>query len=233
MKFKKEQIVELSHPLINNKEHFTYVAKPEDISLMRRDYWYLECTATLCAHAGTHVEVPYHHMIDGMDCMAFPVERLIGEAIVINCLGKKAGDPITLQDVKKAEGRIEKGDMIFLYCGFDKYFRTDDWEPYPYITPEALEWMLSYEPKCIGTDASGVEVPGVLNGEPIHVTCFKKGVAIIESMTNLGAIENERTTAFVLALPMQGMDASPVRIVAIRDWDAPKAQNKSEKEKKA
>ena len=136
MKFKKEQIVELSHPLINNKEHFTYVAKPEDISLMRRDYWYLECTATLCAHAGTHVEVPYHHMIDGMDCMAFPVERLIGEAIVINCLGKKAGDPITLQDVKKAEGRIEKGDMISCTAALINILEPTIGSPIPILPPK-------------------------------------------------------------------------------------------------
>ena len=78
----------------------------------------------------------------------------------------------------------------------------------------------------IGTDASGVELTDgydsegrmhELFGEPVHVKCFKNGIAIVESLTNLGAIDGIRTTVFVLGLPMQGMDASPARIIAIKD----------------
>ena len=91
---------------------------------------------------------------------------------------------------------------------------------------EALQWLLQYHPKVIGTDASGVELTDgydekgrmhELYGEPIHVTCFQNNVAIVESLTNLEAILEERPTVFILSLPMQRMDASPCRIVAIRE----------------
>ncbi|MEG1525731.1 MAG: cyclase family protein [Clostridia bacterium] len=227
MKISAEQIIELSHPLLNGRENFIFEAKlGEESRLWPVDSWYIECIATLAAHAGTHVEVPYHHQLDGADCMTFPVQNLIGEATVISCLGKKPGDPITLDDVMKAEGHIEDGDIVFLHTGYDDYFRSSNWQPYPYLSQEALDWLLQYHPKVIGTDASGVEIPdgydeeGRMNelyGEPIHVTCFKNNIAIVESLTNLGAIENNRVTVFILSLPMQGMDGSPVRIVAIKD----------------
>ena len=226
MKIKKEQIVELYHPLLDGHENFPYEANLGNESRLWPNNWYIECVATLAAHAGSHVEIPYHHLIDGKDCMTFPTENLIGECTVINCLGKKPGEEITLADVKKVEGTIEEGDIVFLYTGYDQYFRKPNWQPYPPLSEEALDWLLQYKPKIIGTDASGVELTdgydekGRMNelfGEPIHVKCFKNGVAIVESLTNLGAIDGLRTTVFVLGLPMQGMDASPARIIAIKD----------------
>ncbi len=227
MKISKEQIVQLSHPLLSERENFPYEARlGEESRLSPVDSWYIECIATLASHAGTHVEVPYHHKIDGEDCMTFPLHNLIGEAVVINCMGKEPGDPITLEDVKKAESIIQEGDIVFLHTGYDAYFRSANWQPYPYLTKEALDWLLQYHPKVIGTDASGVEISDgydehnrmhEIYGEPIHVTCFENNVAIVESLTNLAQIEGMRTTVFILALQMQGMDASPVRIVAIKD----------------
>ena len=227
MKIKKEQIVQLSHPLLSGKENFPFEACLGSESRLRPvDKWYIECIATLASHAGTHVEVPYHHDVDGTDCATYPLENLIGEAVVINCMGKKPGDPITLEDVKKVENIIEDGDIIFLHTGYDAYFRNENWQPYPHLSKEALDWLLQYHPRIIGTDASGVEISDgydeygrmhEIYGEPIHVTCFKNNVAIVESLTNLGEIEGMRTTVFILALQMQGMDASPVRIVAIKD----------------
>lgn len=85
----------------------------------------------------------------------------------------------------------------------------------------ALAWMLSFKPKAIGTDASGIELPGIdtqeLPGEPNHVACFSNGTAIIESLTNLGAIENCRSTVFVLIPMAEQMDAFPARVIAIKD----------------
>lgn len=85
----------------------------------------------------------------------------------------------------------------------------------------ALAWMLSFKPKAIGTDASGIELPGIdtqeLPGEPNHVAYFFNGTAIIESLTNLGAIENFRSTVFVLIPMAEQMDAFPARVIAIKD----------------
>ena len=225
MKISKDQIVELSHPLLRGRENFPFEVELGEESRLWPDNWYIESTATLAAHAGTHVEVPYHHDIHGEDCMRFPVENLIGECVVVPCEGKEPGEEITLEDVRKVEGLIQEGDIVFLHTGYDKYFREENWQPYPPLSMEALEWLLQYDPKVIGTDASGVELTDgydekgrmhELFGEPIHVRCFENHVAIVESLRGLEQIEGERTTVFILSLPMQDMDASPCRIVALR-----------------
>lgn len=219
MTFTKDQLIELSHPILVGKENFPY--EPHPCGYVLPDHWYIECLCTIGSHVSTHIEVPYHRFIDGTDCKDWPVEKLIGEAVTINCLGKQPREPITLEDVTAARDRIREGDFIFLHTGYDKYFREENWEPYPYIAPDALDFLLSFKPKAIGTDASGIELPGTktneLEGEPNHVACLTSGTAIIESLTNLEAIADCRPTVFVLALKMEKMDASPVRIIAIKD----------------
>lgn len=219
MRFKSEQLIELSHPLLADQECFPY--HPYPAGYTSKNHWYIETLLMMDSHIGTHIEIPYHRDEYGMDCKDWPLEKLIGEATVINVLGKEAGSPITLEDVKKYESVIQTGDMIFLYTGYDKYFHTPDWQPYPYIAEDALSWLLSFNPKAIGTDASGIELPGIdtqeLPGEPNHVNCFKNGTAIVESLTNLGAIENIRTTVFILIPRAEKMDAFPARIIAIKD----------------
>ncbi len=219
MQFTKDQLIELSHPILVGKENFPY--EPHPLGFVSPDHWYIECICTIGSHVSTHIEVPYHRDEHGVDCKDWPVEKLVGEAVVLDCLGKKPRQPITLEDVKKQAHRIHEGDMIFLHTGYDKFFREENWQPYPQIDQDALAFLLSFKPKIIGTDASGIEIPGEktqeLDGEPNHVACFANGTAIVESLTNLEAIADCRPTVFVLALKMEKMDASPVRIIAIKD----------------
>ncbi len=223
MIFREDQIVSLSHSLLDNgKENFPYEVE----CLGRKDKdWYIECVCKLGSHCGTHVEVPYHHDRHGADVMSYPVQDLIGECVVLNCEGKAPGEAITAEDLKQYADRIRPGDIVFLHTGYDRYFREENWQPYPYVSMDALEFLLSNDIKVLGTDASGVEIVDgysptgrmkELYGEPIHVTCFQNHVAIVETLTNLGEIENERTTVFILPVPAEHMDAFPCQIIAVR-----------------
>lgn len=226
MKVKKENIVELNHVLESGKENFPFESSFRDVVELdpngnarahAEDVWYIESEVRMHSHVGTHVEVPFHHKFDGPDCAQYPVERLVGEAFVIDCTGKKAGDFITLEEIKRYEERLEQGDMILFYTGFDKKFHDPDWEPFPHVEKEAILWLLEkFNPPVIGTDASGIEVPDD-DRQPNHTNCFENNTAIIESLTNLESVKEERITLFVLPLRMKRVDSCAVRVIAIRD----------------
>ena len=67
----------------------------------------------------------------------------------------------------------------------------------------------------IGTDAAGFEVPGT-DDQPNHLLMFQNGIPMVEFAANLAEVGDDRVTFFILPLPVEGMDASPVRIVALR-----------------
>ena len=218
------RIVELSHRMKPGKENFKLEVKHFNVEEIMpqhkrlKDEWYILSEITMNSHVGTHIEFPYHHIKDGQDAAEFPVERLIGEALVLNFVGKKAKEPITLDELKAHEKKIKKGDILFIRTDLDQLFRTEQWENHPYITMEALRWLIEKGIRCMGSDAIGLEIETKGDeGQPVHKELFKNGIPFIESMTNLGALQKERFLLFILPLPIEGLDASPVRIIAIEE----------------
>lgn len=218
---RKEDIIDLSHRLIAGKEPFKMEAKTQDVTDLlpevkhRPDIWYIIGEVTFCTHVGTHIEFPYHHWETGLGPADFPIEGLIGDAIVLDFHHKQDKESITLEELKIHEKRVRKGDIIFIRTDKDKLFRTPRWNEQPYLTAEALKWLMSFEPKVIGTDAAGFEVPGT-DYQPNHLAMFGKGIPMIESATNLAAVGDERVTAFILPLAVEGVEAIPIRLVAFR-----------------
>jgi arylformamidase len=170
---------------------------------------------TMLVHAGTHIEFPFHHWKTGADAADFPLDRLIGEAVVLDFSHKRAGEVMTLAELKeKAAGRLKEGDIIFIRTDKDQLYRTPDWNDQPYFTNEAVEWLVNtYHPRVVGTDAAGFEVPGT-DYQPNHLSLFSRGIAMVESATNLAAIGEQRVKVYILPLPIEGIEASPVRIIA-------------------
>jgi arylformamidase len=202
--------IELSHRMIPGKEPFKLEISVRDVTELipdvkhRPDIWYVVGEVSMLVHAGTHIEFPFHHWQHGPDAASYPLERLIGEAIVLDFSHKKTGEAIALDELKAHAHRIQKGDIIFIRTDKDQLYRTPDWNDQPYITNEAMEWLVNtYQPKVIGTDY-----------QPNHLTMFKNNVAMVESMTNLAAVGDRRVRVYILPLPIEGIEASPVRIVA-------------------
>jgi arylformamidase len=147
------------------------------------------------------------------------VENLVGEGVVLDFSHKQDGEEIVLEELQVHAGRLKRGDIVFIRTDMDKLYRTARWAELPYIAPEALEWLIdTFAPKIIGTDAGGFEVPGT-DHQPNHLKMFQHGIAMVESATNLAALGDDRALIFVLALPIEGIDACPARIVAIRKED--------------
>lgn len=224
MKIDYKKVVELSHDMLPGKEPFDLKVHLFDVDELGErgephspDVWYVAADVAFSTHCGTHIEFPLHHWKGGTDAKDYPLENMIGEACVLDFVGKKAHEPITIYELKAKADQVKEGDIVFIRTDFDKKWRTDDWEPFPYINCDALEWLLDTKKiKAIGSDATSIENLSVPD-QPNHSACFKRGVAIIESLTNLSKIENGRALVFILPVKIEGIEACPVRIIAVND----------------
>jgi arylformamidase len=216
----KENVIELSHRMIPGQEFFKLETRVFDVTELlpevkhRPEIWYILSDITFSSHMGTHIEFPYHHWQEGADAADFPLDRLIGQALVLDFHTKAAGEAITLEEVQVHAGRIQEGDIIFIRTDKDQLFRTERYNDQPYLTREAAEWLIGRKPKVIGTDATGFEVPGT-DYQPNHLSMFQHNIPMIESATNLAALGDGHVPVFILPLPIKGIDACPVRIVAL------------------
>jgi arylformamidase len=214
------KLIELSHRLTPGEEEFELAIETMNVeevhktTVRRSDIWYIIQRVTMSSHVGTHIEFPYHHLKSGMSASDYPLERLVGDAVLFNFKHKKKDEEITLEEIKSSGIEIRKGDIAIIYTGMQELWKTPRAHDRPVLSVEATKYLvLEKGIHAIGTDATGLEVRGT-DHQPVHQLLFANNVAMIESMTNLDKLSGRRFSIIVLPLMIEGMDACPVRIVA-------------------
>jgi arylformamidase len=218
---KKNDIVDLSQRIIKEREFFKLETKVDDVTNIlpdvkhRADVWYVLGEVTFCTHVGTHIEAPFHHVKEGVDVSGIQVHKLIGNCVVLDFVHKGHQEAITLDELKEYNNLFHGEDILFVRTGMDKYYVTPRWMELPYLTEEATHWLIKDKGiACLGTDAAGLEKFGT-DYQPIHTILFKAGIPMIESLTNLEKIENGKYIVCIFPLSIEGLDACPIRVIAI------------------
>jgi len=230
MKIKK--LYELSHRVNPQKEeyHFEVDSRqvegwPQFMKYPRRpEDHYMISEVSFCTHVGTHVELPFHHDKHGQDAADFPLEKLIGETVVLDISKYGNNEEIPQIDLEKiAAGRIRSGDIVFFYTGLDKNYYTPSQHDRPYFTTDAICWLVDdAKIKLMGVDTSGHEVrekdSTPVIGQPNHVLLLGAGVPLIEYLTNLKPLLDKRVWTFTLPVRIIGLESFPVRVIGV-EWE--------------
>ena len=217
----KRYVIDLSQRIVPEREHFKCETRVDDVTnilpevIHREDIWYILGEVTFCTHVGTHIEVPYHHWETGADTADFPVHKLIAPGVCLDFSHKRNGETITLEEIQEYDDQIHRGDIVFIRQGADALYWSDQWNEQAHLSVEANQWLIDKGIACLGTDAAGLEVPGT-DYQPNHVAVCEAGIPMIESLKNLDQLGEERHLILILPLPIEGLDASPVRVVAIK-----------------
>jgi arylformamidase len=229
--FKSGRVVELSHRMIPGKEEFPLeietfnadevMAKTSRASThtieRRKDSWYIIQEVKMSSHVGTHVEFPYHHLKEGKSAADYPLERLNGDAVLLNFSHKKKDEEITLKEILDCGVEVRQGDIAVIRTDMHKLWKTPAGHDRPALSLEATRHLVKEVGiHAIATDATGLEVRG-RDDQPVHVMLFENNVAMVESLTNLDQLRSTRFQILMLPLPVEGMDSCPVRVVAIEN----------------
>lgn len=220
---KQDKLIELSHRLTPGKEEFELAIETMNIeevhktTVRRSDIWYIIQRITLSSHVGTHIEFPFHHLRTGKSAADYPLSRLVGEAVLFNFTHKKKDEEITRAEIEAAGVEVLAGDIAIIYTGMQELWNTPRAHDRPVLSVEATRHLVVDKGiHAIGTDATGLEVRGT-DHQPVHQLLFEHDVAMIESMTNLDKLSGKRFSIIILPLMIEGMDACPVRIVAVEN----------------
>lgn len=215
--------VELSHVLVPGEEeyklevanHFVEDLLPEYAGLRPANADYIMSDVSMWSHVGTHLEAPYHYFRDRDDVSRVPLERVVGECALLQFTDRGPGEAITRADLVERAGDVRRGDIVFVRTD-EGHYRTAQSHDRPYFTEDAIGWLVEKGIACLGVDCSGIEKRGV-PGQPNHVQLFEHGIPLIEHLAGLDRLASSRF--FVVAVPwrVQGLEASPVSVVAFED----------------
>lgn len=192
------------------------------------------------AHAGTHIDAPFHYgpTSEGKTAKTVdqvPLEWCYGPGVVLDMRHKEPGAEITIEDMqgslKKIDYTLKPGDIVLLHTGCDKYWGTDT---KTYLAMQSglgitgLDWLLDQGIRCIGIDAWTLDRPvnamvdsfkktGDQNELwPTHMHGRKREYLQIEKMAHLETLP--KPYGFIVsALPVkfEGCTAGWCRAVAI------------------
>ena len=170
----------------------------------------------LSSHTGTHMDAPHHFLEKGAKIHEISLKKLVSEAALIKSR-KSSGQSITKTDIQKFEkkhGKIENFSSVIFYTGWQKnlqkkYYFTKN----PGLSVSAAKYLASKKISLVGIDSPSIDL-GADSQFSVHQIFAKKGMLIVENLTNLDKIKPSKFHLVVLPLKLKNTTGSPVRAIA-------------------
>lgn len=186
-------------------------------------------------HGGTHLDAPIHFAQGHQTVDQVPLERLVGEAVVIDVTAESEKDvdyQVTVGDFtrwEQAHGQFPSGAIVLVRTGFSRrwpdaarYLGTAERGAagaanlhFPGLHPDAARWLVGNRSiGAIGLDTASIDYGRSTLFES-HRTLYERDIPAFENLTNLDRLP--ATGAVVVALPMKIGKGSgaPLRAIAI------------------
>ncbi len=164
---------------------------------------------TMSAHAGTHMDAPYHFFSDGQTIDRYPVEKCVLRALVVHVQNSVSIGPAELEGAN-----VESGEAIL----FKTRNSTEGLvvkgvfeEKFVYLSERGADWCLQKGVGLVGIDYITIEKYGS-KGFPVHRGILGRGIPILEGV-NLGSVPEGRYTLYCFPLKIRGGEGAPVRAV--------------------
>lgn len=213
------------------EEGFRLIRGPAGIT--DKGYYYAANRFVAAEHGGTHLDAPIHFSKSGKTVDQIPLDRLLGQAAVVDVSEKCAQNrdyQVTVADLRGWEIRHETqlvDVIVLLRTGYgrwwsnrERYLGTKETGPqavsklhFPGLAPEAARWLVEHRSvKAIGIDTASIDY-GQSQRFQSHVTLFGNNIPAFENVANLERLPTQG--AMVLALPMKIGSGAPLRIVGV------------------
>jgi kynurenine formamidase len=233
------QIVDLTHPF---DQRTIYWPTEDDFKLQRgpagvteRGYYYAANRFTAAEHGGTHIDAPIHFFKDRHTVDQIPLQRLIGQAAVVDVTRPCSTQPdyqVGVSDLRKWEevnGRQLVDVILLLRTGYgrhwkdrDRYLGTSEKGPvaiaklhFPGLDPVAARWLVDHRAvKAVGIDTASIDFGQSLTFQS-HVRLFEHNVPVFENVANLDLLPVVGSTVIALPMKIAGGTGGPLRVIAI------------------
>jgi arylformamidase len=174
-------------------------------------------TLHLYSHCGTHMDAPTHSEAGDGTIDEVPLAQCMGPAWLVKLDGIAPRALITVADLGGIAARFAPGDSLILRTGWSAFVDGAKWrDELPRVSLELARWCVDHRLKLLGVEPPSVadvnHLPELIR---IHQTLLGGGVLIVEGLTHLESITQEKV--FFAALPLKPLrgDGSPVRAFAI------------------
>ena len=166
----------------------------------------------LLANTGTYIDAPFHRYEGAKDVAGYPLEAVADLPGIVVHATERAGRAL---DALRFASLDVKGKAVLVHTGWDAHWRTDTYSAgqHPFLSQDAAEHLAGAGAVLVGIDSLNID-DDKDGTRPAHTILLGAGVAIVEHMTNLGALPVAGFRFFAVPPKVKGMGSFPVRAFA-------------------
>ena len=161
----------------------------------------------MSAHTGTHIDAPVHFIRGGTGVDMWPLELLIGPAVVAHLHGIQA---ISAGDLEKIDIPPGTGRLLLKTDNSDRLGQREFYKDFSFLTLDGAEHLIDRGVQVVGIDYLSVARYG--SGEAVHQALLGAGIVIIEGL-DLREVPAGIYNMTALPLKISGCDGAPARVV--------------------
>ena len=220
MRIDFENIIDLSYPVDEDspREGPIDPARIYDTATMEDD-GYFESRIDVSGHYSTHIDAPALMYADGAVVADLPIERLMGEAVLMDFSHLNPGDEITkdmLESWIEENGDV-KDMIVILFTGMQSIVDKPEFiENWIGLTGEAAEFIASRGIKVIASDSCNIDcVAGKDIEFPAHHTILRHGIPNVENLRNLDKLPTSGFYLIIAPMKLRKSSGAPARVIAL------------------
>ena len=160
---------------------------------------------------GTYLDAPYHRYPDGRDISQIRLEEVILPGLVVDVRGSGPFEAVGPEVLPF--GLNLAGKAVLFNFGWDRYWGTEEYQAYPFISPVLIETLLQAEVKLVGVDTVNIDNSRYLS-RPAHSQFLKRDILIVENLTGLDQLHGREFRFFAVPIKGKQVAAMPVRAFA-------------------
>jgi len=166
----------------------------------------------LLANTGTYIDAPFHRYEGRSDVAGYPLDAVADLDGFVVRAAKRSGRGL---DAAWFRDREVRGKAVLVHTGWDALWRTDAYSAgeHPFLTRDAAEHLARAGAALVGIDSLNID-DDKDGARPAHTALLGAGIAIVEHMTNLGALPDAGFRFFAVPPKVKGMGSFPVRAFA-------------------
>lgn len=163
----------------------------------------------MSSHTGTHIDAPLHFVKDGKTTAEIPLEKLVGNCLVVDCCGltKITADDLNKLNIPTATGKLLfKTDNSILWVNPKHTFQKN----YCALTADAAQWVVDHNIHLVGIDYASIQL--FTDPADTHVILLSSEVVILENL-DLRFVDSVEYRLICLPLKIEGVEGTVARAI--------------------
>lgn len=163
----------------------------------------------LLANTGTYIDAPFHRFESAHDIAGYSLETVADLPGLVVRATERSDRAIDTALFSRLD---VKGKAVLVHTGWDTHWRTDEYSAggHPFLTKAVAEHLVKAGATLVGIDSLNID-DHKDGARPVHTTLLRAGIAIVEHMSNLGALPDRGFRFFAVPPRVKGMGSFPVR----------------------